>query len=406
MKKIILPILLLLIVIQSCNQETIQPILSISETYIKTNSYGTTKNIYIKSNVEWNIIDNKVPEWCSIIRERTTEKDYLKIEILQNHTFKNREYELKIYYGNRINTINIIQDGISNDNTINIIPFFSNTIEKVYNSENKISIFYNNIFISNKNYNNVYHGNIINNKLNSDLTINQVQDTKFDKINISSLVGSKFYYNDNINPSLISTKSLFNIIKSDILNQNQNYSFDNDPIQYNSYKHLHFLGISNIGLSLDELITGNSYKINELVNRTGLIYCYSNVLFSIKMDNPNISRSELTNNNEISYVSDIQYGKIAILIVETSFDKEISNSVIKKIMKNIKLSTYEENVKKTIQTFYLTFNENKEITIHKGSDYIQDFISKMKEQPIIPLFYSINNYNSISKESMNVIFNL
>ena len=97
---------------------------------------------------------------------------------------------------------------------------------------------------------------------------------------------------------------------------------------------------------------------------------------------------------------------MAFLIVETDYDYKTSTLVIGKIMKGLLLTEDEEKVKSSINANYLFFNKDGNINTTKGIDVISMFVSEIKDQPIIPLSFSINTYNNNSVGDFELTFKM
>lgn len=410
-------LLLFLLIFTACDdhQQVEDYSISLSEDKITTDYTGITQTIKVQSNDDnWNILSSSIPEWCNIEKKKSSTYN-VEITISPNHTFQSREATITFIYEDKSCSLYISQEGIQNKSSLDWHTFPVNSFSSVeYDSENNNTernyrISANEIYINSSIKDKIYHGNLIQKKLNGISGVKETTQYSYNPITTSAFVNGKFYSRESVYPSFENTNGLYDEVKSKTPTQNISFSYQTSPIQYNSYKHLNLLGVGNLGLKLDEIITGKSYTQNELKNRTGLIYSYCNILFNTTMDLPaNLIKETIPENEkkELSYISNINYGKMAFLIVETDYDYKTSTLVIGKIMKGLPLTEDEEKVKSSINANYLFFNKDGNINTTKGIDVISMFVSEIKDQPIIPLSFSINTYNNNSVGDFELTFKM
>lgn len=409
-------LLLFLFIFTACDNHQVEEyLISLSEDKIIADYAGITQTIKVQSNDDnWTILSSSIPEWCNIEKEKSSSYN-VEITISPNHTFHSREALITFIYEDKSCTLHIFQDGIQNKPSLDWHTFpvnsFSNVEidSEVGLSERNYKIIASEIYINSSIRDKIFHGNLIQNKLKGINKVEEYTQYSYNPIAISGFVNGQFYYRESVYPSFNNTDRLYNEIKSNNTSQNFQFSYQTSPIQYNSYKHLNLLGIGNLGLKLDEIITGKSYTENELKNRTGLIYSYCNILFNTTINLPHNLIKETIPENErkgLSYINNIKYGKMAFLILETDYDYTISSLVVGKIMKDLQLNDYEEEIKSSINANYIFFDKDCNLNILKGIDVIRMFVSQISDQPIIPLNFSINNYDNNSIGNFELAFKI
>lgn len=155
---------------------------------------------------------------------------------------------------------------------------------------------------------------------------------------------------------------------------------------------MYLLGKGNLGVDLDRLIFGYSYTEKEMVRQTGLIYSYCNTLFNIIMDIPEKLVNENIIDRNLAYVSNLNYGRIGLLIIESDYNYNLLSRTIKKVMKEERLSNEETIIIEQSSIYYLYFNNSGDIIKREGKiEAIRDYINSINESDIIPLSFSINN---------------
>lgn len=408
-------LLFFLLIFTACGDQAEDFSISLSEDQITTDYAGVTRTIKVQSKgTDWTVLPSSIPEWC-IVEKKQSLTYNIEITISPNHTFQERKASITFINEDRSCSLHVSQEGIQNKSSLDWYTFPVNSFSNVeYNSKNdnternyKISA--SEIYINSSIKDLIFHGNLIQKRMKGLSGVKEFTQYSYNPISIGAFVNGKFYSRESVYPSFKNTEELYNEIKVNSPKQNMNFSYQTLPIQYNSYKHLNLLGVGNLGLKLDEIITGKPYTENELKDRTGLIYSYCNILFNTAMDLPyNLIKETIPENEkkELSYINNIKYGKMAFLIVETDYDYTTSRLVISKIMKGLQLTNYEGRVKSSINANYLFFNKDGNISIIKGIDVITKFVSEINEQPIIPLSFSVNNYENNSVGKFELTFNL
>lgn len=405
---------LLLFIFSACDNKTttIDPSIHISEDSIVVDYFATTKKVIVESNCIWDI--SETPLWCIVENKIENNKQYLEITISQNNSFQERESSIVLTGDNITKRLFITQTGIKKSSSLNWHTFPVNSISSVTfklgsdNNERNYQLIGSEIFINSSIRSKIFHGNLINSETECIKELIDYKNYTYNPITISSFVNGQVYCKDAIIPSLENTINLASEILTNNPGQNLQFSYQDTPIQYNSYKHLHLLGMGNLGINLDEVISGKSYLEREMGNHTGMIYSYCNKLFRISMDIPRnlikgtISESDLKN---LSYINSIDYGETAFLIIETDYHYDLSRLVVSKIMKGEQLSDSEEKIKKTLKAYYLYFDINSNIQVKKGGEeVIEMYIKNINNHPTIPLCFTLGKYvnNSVNNFSFKL----
>lgn len=385
--------------------------LELSECEIISDCNGITKGITVYTSGELNI--SNVPDWCRIEKGIRKTDLFLKIIISPNETSSERIGNIILKSNDIIKHIWIVQKGI-NEFFLNWSTFPMNRYSYVQHQKDidggdVYTIKGDKIFINSHVSQQIYHGNLFDNEVESICEFIECNQFTFKNLTVGAFVDGKSYIDRFEIPSKGKSDIFAEKIIKTIPFQNHYFNFDESPIIYKSYKHLNLLGLGNLGLELDELISGKSYTEAEMQKQTGLIYTYSQELFFTVMDYPDkISNVEIDgeiNYLKLAYVSKITYGKTAILIVETDSDSSMAQKVVKKVLQNRPLNNNEENVKKELDFYYLFFDRNGEAVKEQGkSELAYKYVKSLKENNIIPLSFSLNKYsdNSVSELSFSV----
>lgn len=411
MKKYIY-LLLNTIFLFSCNNEEniIDPFINIDKNILSIDGSGGKERINISSNIHWTV--DEVPNWCVIVQEdREKDNGSIEINILPNESDDIREAKIKISSVPLEIYILITQDARKQEDKIewNTFPVNSfnkieytignNGIERTYNITGK------ELFINKTIGSKIFLGNLIKNELASVTDIKDYNEYTYLPITIGCFVKGKAF-DRVIRPSAKELNDFADDIISFLPNQNLQFNYNSSPITYTSYRQLHLLGKGNIGVNLDELISGYPYQNKGIAHKTGYIFSYNMKLFDITTDIPErIIEEDIVDESilsSLSYISSISYGKTAFLIVESTANESEIKNIVEKILKKQTLEVREESIINNAVSYYLHFNNKKEISIETGKiDIINKYFESINKEPVIPLTFSALNYENHSISKLN-----
>lgn len=104
----------------------------------------------------------------------------------------------------------------------------------------------------------------------------------FNPITVFSLTGTE--KSQTFIPSKSEQDAYANKILDKNPSQNEAFISDGKGITYNSHRELNLIGTGNMGINLDKVISGKSYREQEMTKKNGLIYSFSHKLFTLSMD--------------------------------------------------------------------------------------------------------------------------
>lgn len=389
--------LVILFLFTSCAKEgTEESYINLSEYEIYTSETGAEMKIEVLSNCEWSITD--IPQWCIIDITNGEFNAKLTLRIIPNSANSTRKAYVKIFGNGVTEYLYIEQDRSTKGYDIKWFSFPVNiftTVNYTHMGDETGRIYVlkgTKIFANASIKSKLYLGNIINKISDNLLNIEDYPEYTYNPITIGSFVDGKAYIKTIYRPSLSELDILANEIIRIKQNQILNFSFDDTPISYSSHRQLYLLGKGNLGVDLDRLIFGYSYTEKEMVRQTGLIYSYCNTLFNIIMDIPEKLVNENIIDRNLAYVSNLNYGRIGLLIIESDYNYNLLSRTIKKVMKEERLSNEETIIIEQSSIYYLYFNNSGDIIKREGEiEAIRDYINSINESDIIPLSFSINN---------------
>lgn len=411
---------LLTLAFVACHDDTPeQPhYISLDESKIVTDYAGIQKRIEVTSNCDWTI--RNIPQWCIIEKVVMDNTVYLDVEVLPNDTEVLREATVMLSYSHdRYKTTTadlfISQTGQKkpeydplqwqpfavnkfNDNKYDLLPD---------NVTRKYRLLAEQSFINPAFRTQVYPGHLINCHTDN-RTLTVYDQYTYNPITISAYV-NRVLYEKELLPSFDGLNEMVQQITSELPTQNQQFSYIG-PFQFYSHKHLHLLGVGNLGLNLDELISGKPYTEKEMEKRTGFFYNYSWEMFTIGMNYPDkliqetISEEQLP---DMSYVASMVFGRMSLLFVETNQDYTKAKGVVAKIIKNEKLSADEIQIKDDLLVYYLYFDKgNNPQTVMGGDELIGRFVSEISSLNITPLGFTTNKLSNNQVGNLVIEFTL
>lgn len=385
----------------------------LNQDKVEVDALGGKAYINILSNCQWFISD--IPNWCTIHKTEGENSLSVEIKILANNTDDPRESKIKISNGIITSFLSIIQNSSKKGDSIVWHTFPFNQIKNVSYTTGKdgkqrlYSIECTEMFINHSIKDKIFHGNLVNNQLSSYADLIDYPQYTYDPITIGAFVNRKVYV-DTIYPSLSKVEKMANEIIESLPHQNSQFYYCSAPISYTSHRELNLLGIGNIGVELDKLISGYSYSEKEMSKKTGLIYSYSSVLFDIIMDIPKKNiEEEITDEqtlSSLSYINSVSYGRTSFLIVETNMEENKVKDLIQKAIERKTLNANENSIIDGLDIYYLHFDTNKKLIKEFGNsnNIINEYINSMKNADIIPLTFSVSTYPIHSIGS--IIFNV
>lgn len=379
------------------------PVLSLDKEEILFTEIGGGAVVNLKTNGPWKV--DTVPDWIAIDNVAGNASTKITITAKVNNEIEQRECQIIFRGDNKDISLNIIQYAkLEKDITFSNLAF--SVFEKVSfvpssNNEERIYSFSTtHKAVNPKMRDEIFLGNFINSKLGTNGNITKYEGYTFDPINTFSsnvLAKSRTYVPSKENEN--------EMVKYLMVNKPISYGqfrLDEKGVVYNSYRELHLLGVGNIGVSLDEVVSGNSYKEQEMRKKHGIIYSFSQTRFTIEMDIPwyfvkeKITKEDFSQSSP-SYISSVIYGRIGILIVESEHTIKEVRALVKKITqgKSNALSHEETAILNEIEAYHIYFDQSNEVQKKKGKiEAIESYVNQITKElaTIYPIKFTVSDY--------------
>lgn len=392
------------------------------EDEIETDCNGVKQRIAVSSNCDWH--PGAVPEWCVVQKITADGKEYLDVEVLPNTEETSRDTTIPLLYGRRIATatLTVTQSGKEPVDRLKWSLFSIYPV--LYNPDATYEVLEDNItrryqisgkavFTNPSWRKQIFPGNAI--SCRSDmLTLTDYQDKfTFNPITLctAAAVGSELAFRDLPEPSYEKFNEWIREITVALPKEGLGLIYNNIPTQYYSYRHLHLLGVGNLGLKLDELISGKPYTEKEMAKSTGLIYDFTYNWFSTIMDFPDKPINETISDEDrrdLRFINNVYFGITALLLVETNYGYTEANRVTRKIMKGEELNGEETKIGNDLTAYYIYFDKSGTLRTETGGriligKYFHDITTL--EGGIVPLCFTTFTASG-NEGQMEVTFDL
>lgn len=405
------------------------PYISLDQNEIELKDSGSKAKIKLETDGEWRAI--RIPDWIALDQTEGNTSTEITITALNNKNVEPRETEiyflrdddpkkdkdykkamLKIYQSKNKNNISwsSLRFSLFDDINVSFIPG-KNEVERIYSFSTR-SLFINpdaNTDIKDK----IFIGNLINRNLEKNMDISVYKGYTFNPITISTDIGNEKSL--TYLPSKSKQDAYANLILSKKPKGSESFYLDGTGVYYNSHRELNLIGLGNMGIKLDEMIYKKSYREQEMMKENGLIYSFNHTLFTLVMDlEPHIVKEEIKKedfpNKSISFISDVSYGRIGLLIIESDNDVKKIREIINKIFQNNENITQEDSaILEELDAYHLYFDKSQKLVIAKGK---VDIIKAYQDQitgdiyNVYPFKCEICDYFSLASSIINYTITL
>lgn len=391
----------------SCNHDAYKPeqsVLSLDKTEIAFESDGGKIGVLLTANGDWTT-DN-IPDWISL--DHTSGNKTQKIAITIEANDGNEQRSDKIIFANNRGKIelNISQAGKIRELRWSSLAFSSfanvNFILGDDNVERIYSFTTNQMFITpDMNQDGkIFLGNLVNRRLNDNSGIIEYPDYTFNPITVAPLTAvekSRTY---------VPSKSEQDAFAAQIIEkepaQNERIFIDGVGVEYGSHRELSLIGRGNMGIELDEIVSGKSYTEQEMVKENGIIFSFSQTLFTLIMDlqehivKETIDKTDFPDNG-LTYISSVSYGRVGLLIIESDHSPAKIRTIVNKIMQNgfDRLTQDEKAILDEIEAYHLYIDKSQGLMVAQGkSDAIEAYRTHIMDDRfnVFPFKFTVSDY--------------
>lgn len=388
------------------------PFIILSESSVNWPSSAGLIRVRLTTNRPWKISEY-ADNWISVSPTSGEGSTEINIDIKENRNRYSRNVFLSIMGENMEKKLYINQFGLADYSLIPSMPIFRFR-KMTYNSEQGAGrVFTDSMFINQKIKDKIYLGNLVGHNAQSNTRIPEFTGYTFNPVTVtvsaSVPVGGEFV--KNYIPSCAVQDAFAGQVAGQLHEQNDSQTVDDYAMEFYRYKDLHTLGIVNLGVKLDEVVSGISYAEKEMSRKYGLLYSFKHTSFSLNMDRPQkLIKEELKESDKaegVSYVSSVNYGRVGLLVVESDIDSRDVRIAISNILKDKPLSSVEEALLAAADICYVYFDKEKNVQTLKGSPEAvyayRDAV--LKETDLIyPVEFKLSNYQDHSPSIITFSF--
>lgn len=405
MKNNLLILSLLLFLLSSCegNEDSKQPdFIQFAKKEISFGYKESKDTIEIQTNTSWEI--ESIPEWLTVSKQKGTKEDTNVILYIQpNRNETAREFDLIFKIKDKKQALHIYQEAKPKpEYTLPRLGFTSliRLVSGTYSETEPFDLEFeaDKFFINSSNKELIFPGSLFSGTLTDYPKLNAIQGNTYNTITMGIGYGVNYSTVENFIPSYETYRK---IEKENIDKFTSHSSLSltaSNGEYYYSRRHLHCIGLYELGIPLEKFLNGKSYKEEPMKHEYGLIYPLAQIRFDAFMDQPNPSLLTKEPDKDKfaalkpNYITTVNYGNNALLLVESDFDKGTVNSLKSKLSKNEPLSTDEISKAQQIDAYYLYLVTVGEFKIIKGN--LVEVIGQLSsiEPFIVPVSFTFSDY--------------
>jgi len=375
--------------------------------------------LQLTANTDWSVAPSSVPEWLTLEPAAGNGSREVKLTLKPNEETQERRATVAFIAGGVKRELTVAQSGqepremcysnlafsmsdvkeyAATDGGAERVYDFS-TIQMFINPESKLG-------------KNIFLGSLINLKAESNTDITEYKGYTYHPITVCSpspvRVKSKTFY-----PSRAEQDAYARQIMDVMPTQNVQF-LSKSGERFDSHRELHLIGMGNMGVALDEVFSGLSYREQEMTLRHGVIYSFSQTAFRIIMDFPengNILKETIDKDafpaGSLGYVDGIAYGRMGLLIVESNHSLDVVKPIVGKIIRKGRmgeLTAEERVVLGELEACHVYFDKSGKMVVNRGKeDAIRAYVEQatMGVDDVYPYSFTVCDYFDFSMAYMN-----
>lgn len=385
------------------------PFIQFEHDYVDLSVFGDEKTFELKTNRPWRIKNvEDIPEWLSISpRSGGDQSTTLTFKVNENRLLKQRDVQLSFTIEDVQRNLSVTQTG---QRDIMIGPFLSIFKGKEMGFSNIFTycdVKTDSMFVNPNITDKIFLGNLVSHNITNGVDIPQFTGYSFQPVTVTSTVSDKTY---ELTPSLSQQNTVVNDIISMRPSTESSVKVYNDS-EFFTYRLLHAIGMVNLGIKLDEIVTGESYAQKEMEEKYGLIYSFKRIAFTLDLNLDkeksliNEPLKETDRSKGISYVSSVSYGNLGLLIVQSVTDSQEIKAAIDKFLNNSSLSPEETARINAVEMCYVYFDNHNQVRSERNPQKALNAFKEAKTskdfENIYPVSFSVSDFSSHNKNTLS-----
>ena len=390
----------------------LDPFMDLSENTLSMLYKGEEKKIQLTTNIPWKITG--LPQWISVNPVSGNKSTEITITAAENPEPQQRSITLTFGNDKAEDILTVNQSGYDDYLRIPSLPIFSFESVSFTGAEDEYDISTFNLFVNPDIKDRIYLGNLIDYHAGLPNTqIPTLTGYTFNPITISTSAFATGIKSKTYVPSLSEQQAYAQEIIAKNPSQQVSFLADNGNTNFYDYKRLHTIGIANLGIKLDELVSGSSHTTTEMAKKYGLIFSFKQTWFSLDMDYPEkLIVEELKDgdkNKGVAYVSSVFYGRIGLLIVESDTFLDDIKAAINNAISGKTLSASETSMIEQSDISYVYFDNKNQVQVKKGkldavNAYKEAILKGNTTENVHPVGFGISNFSDYSMTTITFSF--
>lgn len=369
------------VIVFSANDNRIEKKLEITQSGITDEAFDLNKAVLpmlikgercvvkVTARDKWQVVD--IPDWITIDPISGVGNADVTITAKENTSPKMRSVDIGFISGDIRKNLEVGQSGLSEvfENPMLGILSFDSFKFSAQSQEYDVKMYFPfaNLDLRNK----IYLGNLLCPTAQSNTNITEFMGYTFNPITVSS--SSRNVYSKSYTPSLQEESIYVKEILDAGLTQDEAFQSDNGINRFYTYRQLHTLGVVNLGLKLDEVISGFPFTQKEMTKKYGLIFSFKNTSFTLDMDLPDYPGALIKESLKaedaatgVSFINTISYGYLGLLIVESDIDIRWVRIAVNQAISGQNLTQEENELILSSDISCIYFNNKNEPQVVKG----------------------------------------
>lgn len=392
------------------------PFLKLNETQIFFSLEGETKSVELTANIPW--VVTSFPAWLTISPTSGDKSSRVILAAENNDQMERREAMLVFTSkdGKQKGELAIIQPGRQDVLQSPHLPIFRESMTS-YSSNGHYDVTMESLFVNATIKKNIYLGNMIKNKSEIYPDFSFFNGYTFNPITVSVAPIAGNLTEKTFIPSLQEQETFAGEVLANPPRQHAGGKVSYlDATPYLTHRVLHSIGLANLGIALDEIVSGTSYTKQEMTRKSGLIFSFKHTLFTLDMDIPEkLIEGELKDADqtiETSYINSMGYGKIGLLVIESDAQYEKIKSAVSNALHgtidDVRQAEYDALIEASDIT-YVYFNNKNEVQVNKNRREAIDAYkaagsNRKDRENIYPVEFTLSNFNTHATDQLKFSF--
>lgn len=386
------------------------PTLQLNHSELSFDPSGGQKTIELQANGDW--VASDLPDWIELDKKSGSASQVLTLTILANEKTKQREANVCFQQDQLSASIKVSQAAKEKVITWSSLGFTFFEQADFALADNQLSRQYqfatNSLLVTQGMNEQAFLGNLLNRKLDTNTKLPVYDQYTFVPITVSpvSLVN---VHSETFIPSFQVQQEYAAKILAAKPTQQMSFKSDLKGVDFDSYRELRLIGEGNLGVKLDELLSGKPYTEQEMTKSDGFIFSYDQTKFAITLDLQEKMVEEALKEADfpaqsLSYISLVSYGRVGLLIVETDNDLDDVKTIVRKKLQNTSTDFTEQelSILNEINVYHVYLDQSQSFVAKKGkAEIIAEYLARLTDNTseVYPYKIIVSDYFSHANAS-------